>query len=480
MKSTIAILSLIALLFSSCTTKSKQPETLNGTWKSVGSGWILQINDSSRYAFYDVTAISCLPGREGPLEELSGFLSLNQDTLLLQKGVITYAFIRTDNLPDMCSQTSNKENPSNPIYNFEVFAETVKEHYAFMDLNEINWKTLYVAQKEKLNEHSSPADLYLVIEETLEKLNDNHAYLEGDEAVYSELEKIRVPEPKAEGETLPEYGDFQVADMVTKHHLQEEMTRDSWLIQWGKLTNTIGYIQVKSMWLFADMQIPETLINEIGYVDAYVETRHKMFEGRYIEKEVEGVRNIMNLVMNDLEEMEAIVIDVRFNGGGQDAVSFEILSRFIPGRQQVANQQIRYGIRFTDVLPLYIEGSADPFTKPTYVLTSPQTGSAAEAFSIATMAIDPINRIGSATLGAISTALEKKLPNGWTFSISNEIYMDNAGNKYENTGIPVDFELNYSRDRQTFFRSVVNDLKGDKQDILNAIESLKEKNVPKK
>jgi carboxyl-terminal processing protease len=53
-----------------------------------------------------------------------------------------------------------------------------------------------------------------------------------------------------------------------------------------------------------------------------------------------------------------------------------------------------------------------------------------------------VKRIGSATSGAISTALEKKLPNGWSYAISNEIYMDNKGKCYENIGILVDYELN--------------------------------------
>lgn len=39
--------------------------------------------------------------------------------------------------------------------------------------------------------------------------------------------------------------------------------------------------------------------------------------------------------------------------------------------------------------------------------------------------------------GAMSTTLDKTLPIGWNFC-------------YGNIGISVDFELNYSRDRQTF------------------------------
>ena len=94
------------------------------------------------------------------------------------------------------------------------------------------------------------------------------------------------------------------------------------------------------------------------------------------------------------------------------------------------------------------------------------------------MAMDNVKRIGSNTSGALSTELAKTLPNGWHFSISNEIYMDNDGKSYENIGIPVNYELNYSKDRQIFFRSVVNDLEADKQNILKAISTLKKEKRP--
>jgi carboxyl-terminal processing protease len=223
------------------------------------------------------------------------------------------------------------------------------------------------------------------------------------------------------------------------------------------------------------LEIPKALIHEVGYVDAYVETFHKMYEGDYVEKEILAVRKIMDSVMKDLSAMESIVIDIRFNGGGQDAVSFEIMSRFISNKMKIGTQKLRYGNTFTPILPLEIQGTENAFTKPIYVLTSQQTGSAAETFSIATMSMKHAKRIGSPTSGAILTALEKELPNGWAFAISNEICMDNEGNNYENRGIPVDYTIEYPEDRQTFFRSVVNNLDADKENILRAIEHLKDK-----
>ena len=83
-----------------------------------------------------------------------------------------------------------------------------------------------------------------------------------------------------------------------------------------------------------------------------------------------------------------------------------------------------------------------------------------------------MTRIGEHTMGALSTTLDKTLPNGWLFSISNEIYMDNDGLAYENIGVPVDYEIEYPADRQSFFRTVKNDLVADKNNVLQAIETL--------
>ena len=474
----ITLIALITIVFACHNKPTQKAETLNGTWESVGSGWILEIKDSTSYQFYDITSISCVPIRKGSLQELQKALKLQNDTLNLLEGVINYQFIRSKTLPQLCIETNTEKN-KNPIYNFEVFAETVKEHYAFLELNNINWNQLYKQQRGKLTEKSTDVELYLVIEETLELLNDNHAFLEATDEVNAELEKQSIQD-KNTSENLPEYGDMEVAGIVAKHHLKEDLTRDYKLkfplIQWGKMNDDVGYIQVKSMWLFANLDVPKKRIDEVGYVDAFVETFHQMYEGDYVTEEVKEVSKIMDMVMNDLSGMKSIIIDVRFNGGGQDAVSFEILSRFIPkGKLQIATQKLRYGNRFTPILPLYIDVKTNAFNKPVYVLTSKQTGSAAEALSIATMAMQNVKRIGSTTSGAMSTALEKKLPNGWSFAISNEIYMDNNGKPYENIGVPVNYELNYPNERQTFFRSVVNDLEADKQNILNAISKLEEK-----
>ena len=462
------------LLLWACLDKPGREASLNGVWESVGSGWVLEIADSTRYTLYDVTEISCTDRRVATLDELLGSISLKGDTLSLKKGVITYFFTRKDRIPNRCELSLTENEARDPILNFEVFARTVGEHYAFMELNQVDWEEVYGEQMKKIKAEPTEVRLYQVIDETLEILGDNHGFIAASEEVYRALQdkEAKKRPPETEMDSQPEIGDFQVAQSVTAHHLETDMTRGSNLIQWGTLKDRLGYIQIKAMWLFADLEIPESHIAQMGYVDAYVDTFSRMYEGDYIREEVREVSRIMDRVMEDLGEMEAIVIDIRFNGGGQDAVSFEILNRFVPDRIDVATQKLKFGDGFSPVLPLALRGTKAAFTRPVYVLTSGQTGSAAEAFSIATLPLQHIRRIGSATSGALSTALEKKLPNGWDIAISNEVYMDTEGNSYENIGIPVDYELGYPRDRQAFFRSVMDNLDEDKATILKAIDDL--------
>ncbi|WP_461302968.1 S41 family peptidase [Aureisphaera sp.] len=469
---TIPIVLLAMFLFAACQDKSPSKNSINDVWVSVGSGWILQIQDSTQYSLYDITSISCLPSRTSELGEILPSLSLRNDTLSFKKGVMTYKFTRIGELPELCAAVVPEAKNIDPLYNFEVFATTVKEHYAFFTLNKLDWQTLYLQQKSKLNIESTAAELYIVIEETLELLNDNHAFLEATSEVHAVLEQMESEAPEEEESELKEYGDFQISQLVVDHHIDNEMTQDSWLLKWGTMHESTGYIVVKAMWLYADLDIPQSLIDEMGFVDAYVTTFHQLNEGDYIEKEVEGIRPILDNAMKDLSHTDQLIIDLRFNGGGQDAVSFEILNRFNDKRRRVVKTKLKVEEGYSPEQSLFLEAHPTPYTNPVYVLTSQQTGSAAEAFSICSKPIPHMKRIGTATQGALSTALKKELPNGWVFSISNEVYMDNQGNSYENVGVPVDYEIPFPEDRQSFFRSVANDLEGDKQRIINAIERL--------
>ena len=52
--------------------------------------------------------------------------------------------------------------------------------------------------------------------------------------------------------------------------------------------------------------------------------------------------------------------------------------------------------------------------------------------------------VGEATAGAYSNMLEKSLPTGWRFGLSNQVVFAHDGKVYEEVGIPPDVEVEVS------------------------------------
>ena len=76
------------------------------------------------------------------------------------------------------------------------------------------------------------------------------------------------------------------------------------------------------------------------------------------------------------------------------------------------------------------------FLGPVYLLTSDVTLSAGEVFALYMRALPNVIQVGGNTRGAFSDMIEKPLPNGWTLSLSAEVYRDPQGQSYEAQGLP--------------------------------------------
>ena len=468
---------LFTMLISATCNANPPLVNLVGKWKSLGGGWILSIDEEGNYIKYDTTTTSCLLNTKGELTDYDSNIRISDSDLIVKEGIADYFYKRINILPEQCLIQLTEENRNDPLFNFEVFANTVEEHYAFFELNNINWSSLRDKQRKKLSEESTSLDLYKVIDETLTLVNDNHGFLAADqltEALFdSEMEKESL---QGDPPASKEYGDFEVANLVSKHHITERMTSETAIVEWGKVDDNTGYLLIKSMWLYADLMIEKARIDNIGYINAYVESRHNLNEADYISKEVQGVRRVMKRVIADLAEVEKLVVDLRFNGGGQDAVSLEILSWLTRETGPIAIRKLRDGHAFSPQQIIGLEPKDDAFGGELYVLTSSQTGSAAEFFALATLSVNNAINMGTPTQGALSTSLQKRLPNDWSFAISNEIYSDLEGNFFENIGVPVDRKFDYEHRRQLFFKQVVKDLDADWLKIQRGMHKLNDSN----
>lgn len=87
---------------------------------------------------------------------------------------------------------------------------------------------------------------------------------------------------------------------------------------------------------------------------------------------------------------------------------------------------------------------ASAYTRPVYILTSNVTVSGGENLTLAMMGRQGVRRIGETTAGAYADQLTKPMPNGWSYSISNEVFEGIDGRVYEAKGIPPDVVVNNS------------------------------------
>lgn len=457
---------IISLIFIySCSTKELIKD-YEGYWQSVGYGKVLNIVGTD-YEIYDITSQACLPAIKGAIRSVDESVKVKNDTLFYKVGYDIYAFTKMTELPELCTKELTDDEAYDPELNFEVFAENYKTHYAFLKDNNIDFDAVYKKHKEQINPSTSQVQLYTILQNMLEDLKDNQGFIAPSEKIYTDIELENYdPSKKEEGKA---YSDFEIADLVTDTFLEENLTKFPGYVEWGKMSDIIGYIQIKAMWLHANIQLNDSIVNQEGFVNTYDNELHTMSQPEQTNQEISGIQFVMDQAMEDLADTNSIVIDVRFNGGGNDDVALEILKYFNSNSTLVATKKARLGDSYTDTTPIYLEAGKSPYTRPVFILTSKQSSGATDFFAMASMSLPNVKRIGSTTQGAFSDALSKALPNGWYFSLSNERYQDAKGNNYESLGVPVDHDLNYPENEQEFFNVIASDLVKDKEQILKLV-----------
>jgi carboxyl-terminal processing protease len=81
------------------------------------------------------------------------------------------------------------------------------------------------------------------------------------------------------------------------------------------------------------------------------------------------------------------------------------------------------------------------FTGPIAVLTCDSVFSGGEAFALAIRELPFVTIVGEHTNGIFSYELEKKLSNGWRYTLSYQKYFSSEMVFYEGRGVPADIEL---------------------------------------
>jgi len=133
-----------------------------------------------------------------------------------------------------------------------------------------------------------------------------------------------------------------------------------------------------------------------------------------LDANLSAVNSIMQSVLNDLQDTSAMIIDIRVNGGGNDAISLAIADYFTDEERVVVSKTARSFAGETSVVEASISPvNETPYLKPIVIIAASDTSSAAEVFMLAMSALPNVTLVGESSNGILSNTLEKSLPNGW-------------------------------------------------------------------
>ena len=140
------------------------------------------------------------------------------------------------------------------------------------------------------------------------------------------------------------------------------------------------------------------------------------------------IRAADDAIFGQIQDIKGLIIDVRSNGGGEDAFVLELASRLTDQRYLAFGKKALVrstNAAFTTPESIFVETNRGPkYTGPAVLLVGRKSASAAETFTMALMGRKPrIIRVGENTQGVFSDVLDRRLPNGWRLVLPNEIYV---------------------------------------------------------
>lgn len=393
---------------------------LGGVWLSRGYGWLWVVEDGGLTAYDYAPGICIRKRRYGGLPgHASDNILVRQDNraIRLSLGDPTYLFTfdRLDALPGACREAPRTDALS--VY--DATAALFSAHYAFFAARGIDWASRTRTFRKRLTPQSDDTTLFASLSGLLSKIDDGHvsldARIDGRPVSYEPERRERpiVPAADSRQQTIGSWTRDIGVELVTG-----ELTRmGDDRVTYGLIGDDVGYLSVATT--------GRGLRRALGDDDAIARAR-RLFSGR-----------------------KALVIDVSKNFGGADSVARKLASLFT--RTRVVGYYKYPGDGTGEIpQPITVPPTTGPllFDGPIYLITSRSTISAAEILVMCLRALPNVVHIGAATRGSLSDVLNKPLPNGWSISLSNEVYLDADRKAWEGRGIPPHIAFNVYRDQR--------------------------------
>ena len=298
--------------------------------------------------------------------------------------------------------------------NFEELWKTFFDRYPFFNLRNVDWNEQYDIFRPKVTSTTGEDDLFDIFCHMLSPLNDGHVELV---AKTSGNERKRYFNPEPKPRFWQEFTKQEIKNLfkttqktLVSNGFEKPRKSTAWILRYCKSSN-YGYLRIL---------------------------------------ELEGVKKrkltaALDQILSDFKGLDGVIIDIRNNPGGDDSTVIQIVNRFCDRKRVAFHRKTKRGPGEDDYSPLktwHIEPQGDTqFTGPIVLLTCDSVFSGGEVFALALKELPYVTIIGDHTNGIFSYQLEKKLPNGWRYCLSYQVYFSADMVCYEGTGVPADIEL---------------------------------------
>lgn len=273
------------------------------------------------------------------------------------------------------SCVDEEEYSDDPRGNFEALWKIMNEHYCFFDYKNseygLDWNEVYARYSRQIDDGMTSTQLFEVLGNMLGELRDGHVNM------YASFDQSRYWSWK---ENYP----ANFSDSLQRRYLGTDYKISSG-IKYRKLDDNIGYIYCGSF------------SNAIGSGN-------------------------LNDILMDLATCNALIVDVRDNGGGMLTSAETLASRFTDEEILVGYMQHKTGPGHNDFSELQ-EQKLKPsnglrWHKPVAVLTNRAVFSAANEFVKYMKCCPGVTVIGDKTGGGAGMPFSSELPNGWSVRFS--------------------------------------------------------------
>ncbi|GAB3995901.1 hypothetical protein GCM10028807_37270 [Spirosoma daeguense] len=305
-----------------------------------------------------------------------------------------------------------------PERNFEEFWRLFNRHYAHFETRGVDWKKQYEQFRPKVNSHTTNEQLLAIFNEMVAPLKDGHVVISptGDLPASAKYSRF--------------YQEFPTKELQCKFHqvtldvLQSQafsplvkFRSEPYQIGGYCRSKDLGYLQLNG---FGGMPLAD-------------------FEKQLDEMVVE------------FADVKGLIIDVRINGGGSPDFLGALVGRLTQVKRLVGYGRTRISKLKFEYTPwgAYQLSPQGPkqLIKPTILLTSGATISAADHCAMYLKEFPYVRLIGENSNGIFSPMLGKRLPNGWEVSLSDGQTVNSKRISYEGKGVPVDVgALHYQND----------------------------------